>query len=120
MSSQSNNVYKYAILNKMIDARIKSLCINKYSKEFAILLNILVEIIVSPLFEKYHSLCETLFYNNYHYVNTLLQGDNIVGAAEDYETLCQVISLIKEEIIEGSEDIDNKKIVEKLVVYYCE
>jgi anti-sigma28 factor (negative regulator of flagellin synthesis) len=50
----------------------------------------------------------------------LLQGDNIVGAAEDYETLCQVISLIKEEIIEGSEDIDNKKIVEKLVVYYCE
>ena len=128
MSFQSKYDYGYghgyALVNKMIDACIKSLSINEYSKEFAILLNILIEIIVTPSFSKYHSLCETLFYNNYHYVNTLLQGDEIIpnnGTSEDCETIRQVICLIKEEILGANGDnIDNKKIVEKLIVYYCD
>ena len=125
MSSQINDVYGYALLNKMIDDCIKSSDIDDHSKQFAILLNILIEIMVSPLFAKYHVLCETLFYNNYHYVNVLLQGDTIIpngGAVEDCEMIRQVICLIKEEILcnELSDKTDNKKIVEKLIIYYCD
>ncbi len=109
----------------MIDACIKSPDINEHSKRFAILLNILIEIIVNPAFAKYQTLCETLFYNNYHYVNELLQGGAVVGDGseeEDYEMIRQVICLIKEEILkeESTEGTDNKKIVEKLIVYYCD
>lgn len=126
MSSQSNYICGFMLLNKMIDDCIKSPDINEHSKRFAILLNILIEIIVNPVFAKYHALCETLFYNNYHYVNALLQGDQVTqndwSEAEDYEMIRQVICLIKEEILEDQPAYgkDNKKMVEKLIVYYCD
>ena len=109
---------EYALINKMIDHVIMRPDTSTYSKHFAILLNILIEIMVTPAFATYHTLCETLFYNNYSYLNTLLQGDNIVGGEEDYEIMRKVISLIKEEILDKCGDIDNKKIVEKLIISY--
>ena len=124
MSLRNNTICEYALLNKMIDASIQSSCIDDHSKRFAILLNILIEIIVNPLFAKYHMLCETLFYTNYHYVNMLLQDNKIPNGEledQDYEMIRQVIGLIKEEILgaEGT-NTDNKKRVEKLIVYYCD
>jgi len=121
MSFQNNAICEYALLNKMIDASIQSSYVDEHSKRFAILLNILIEIVVNPAFAKYHTLCETLFYNNYHYVNMLLQDNQIVNGEQDYEMIRQVICLIKEEMIgaEGA-NTDNKKIVEKLIVYYCD
>jgi len=109
---------EYAIINKMIDHVIMRPDISTYSKHFAILLNILVEMMVTPAFKTYHTLCETLFYNNYNYLNTLLQSGNIVGGEDDYDTICLVVSLIKEEIVEKCGGIDNKKIVEKLIISY--
>jgi len=121
MSLRNNTICEYALLNKMIDGCIRCSYIDDHSKHFAILLNILIEIIVNPAFAKYHTLCETLFYTNYHYVNMLLQDNRILNGELDYEMIRQVICLIKEEILHGGNgEIDNKKIVEKLIVYYCD
>lgn len=114
----SNNNQGYAYINKMIDRVIQGADMTTYSTNFGILFNILIEMIVTPAFETYKHLCETLFYNNYGYVNTLLEGSNIVGGEEDAETIRLVVSLIKEEILEEGGVIDNKKIVEGLIVYY--
>jgi hypothetical protein len=51
----------------------------------------------------------------------LLQDNRILNGELDYEMIRQVICLIKEEILHGGNgEIDNKKIVEKLIVYYCD
>jgi hypothetical protein len=117
--SNINNHY-FQLYAQIEECIISDKTINTYTKSFALLFCILIEVVVNvdnvAEVAFYKESCETLIANYFHHLCAGLQTGSIAESA-DFKELCGIVSLIQSDIAKPSSY--NKKMIIELVSSAC-